>query len=83
MGCDDAFDGGYGWMNMEILRRIYVLDKKSSEKRREYEEELRKKDSCSYSQFLRWKTSTEDHIINMREVLLNDEKPCINPKYLK
>lgn len=77
-----TFDGGYGWMNLNVLRRIYVLEEQSPEQRINYENQLKKENLESFTEFLNWKNATENHIENIKDVLLKGDSPIINNEYI-
>mgnify|MGYP003312220968 CR=1 FL=1 len=69
-------------MNLNVLRRIYVLEEQSPEQRVNYENQLKKENLESFTEFLNWKNATENHIENIKDVLLKGDSPIINNKYI-
>ena len=75
----DYFDGGFGPANYCYLKKIYQLESQSIEEHDKYIKKLSKKNSLAYTQFLEFKKDLEFRIVNIKEVLLYDDDPVINP----
>lgn len=71
----ECFDGGYGWADGLILRKIYQYEQISEEKKNEYIQQLIDEDSIKFSEFLDYKESVEESIINIKQCKLYMEPP--------
>lgn len=80
------FDGGYGWADGLILKRIYQYEQISEEKKEKYIEQLIDEDSVKFSEFLEYKQLAEESTVNIKQCKLYLEPPCgktINTRFFE
>jgi len=71
----ECFDGGYGWADGLILRKIYRCEQISQEKKKEYIQQLIDEDPVKFSEFLEYKNSVEESTLNIKQCKLYMEPP--------